>query len=120
MLFPQLLVLLTTLGVFVSLFFLPLVFLARRHITPILVSDVTWCFSRVPSPLRKGTITQDEAHPNSVSPHLHLMMSTGTLFPNKVTVTGPRLRISCIFFKDTTQPLTQGSDTPTPFSQQRQ
>lgn len=45
----------------------PLVFWLCGHITPIPVSDVTWCPPCVSSPLIRTPVTLDQAHPNSVS-----------------------------------------------------
>lgn len=50
-----------------------------------------------------------KTHPNSVCPHLNLIMSTNPYFQIKSHSQVPRLRLEHIFFGDTSQPTTQGS-----------
>ena len=49
-----------------------------------------------------------KTHPNSVCPHLNLIMSTNPYFQIKSHSQVPGLRLEHIFFSDTSQPTTQG------------
>ena len=77
-----------------------------------MASPVSLCLSvfKLPSSF-KDTGYWVRSHPNPVPPHLHVMTSAKTLFPNQVNFTGMggagdggRLGLQCIFLVDTIQP----------------